>query len=236
MSEFVAGFASRQNAAAIALHRAFSEAPRGFEASNLSFRSAEGPISFAAQGEAGPRHFSPADPNANPTEGWDPFSAQDPLRAAHEAGYAEGLAAGRAEALPDTHNETLLAGLTQAFADGSRVDRERIARELRQTVMHFVTRLVGDIGIAPELLAQRITAASDLLADAAESAMLRVNPDDVALLDELLPKTIFAVGDANVARGSFVLESASTIVEDGPEIWLEQLATAIDRVPVPPAC
>jgi flagellar assembly protein FliH len=30
-----------------------------------------------------------------------------------------------------------------------------------------------------------------------------------------------------------VLESASTIVEDGPELWLEQLAQAIDRVAVP---
>ena len=28
-------------------------------------------------------------------------------------------------------------------------------------------------------------------------------------------------------RGSFVLESASTVVEDGPDLWLDQLATAI---------
>ncbi len=236
MSDFVAGFASRQTAAAVALHRAFSEAPQGFEASNLAFHRGAGPVSFAPQGEAGPKHFSPADPNANPTEGWDPFSAQDPLREAHDAGYAEGLAAARAEAVPDTRNEELLAGLAKALADGGRIDREEIARALRQTVMHFVTRLVGDVGIAPDLLAQRITAASDLLADAAESAMLRVNPEDVALLEGLLPKTVFAVGDAAVARGSFVLESASTIVEDGPELWLEQLALAIDRVPVPPTC
>jgi flagellar assembly protein FliH len=46
---------------------------------------------------------------------------------------------------------------------------------------------------------------------------------------------VFAVGDVHVARGSFVLESASTIVEDGPELWLEQLAQAIDRVAVPTA-
>ncbi|RZM09613.1 MAG: flagellar biosynthesis protein FliH, partial [Sphingomonas sp.] len=88
----------------------------------------------------------------------------------------------------------------------------------------------------PELLGARIETASELLADKAESAMLRVHPDDVALLDGHLPKTIFAVGDATLARGSFVLESASTIVEDGPELWLEQLTQAIDRVSVPPLC
>ena len=63
--------------------------------------------------------------------------------------------------------------------------------------------------------------------------MLRVHPDDVALLEGRLPKSIFAAGDPAVARGSFVLESASTIVEDGPELWLDQLAQAIERVPVP---
>ena len=55
----------------------------------------------------------------------------------------------------------------------------------------------------------------DMLSDAKEAAMLRVHPDDVALLAERLPQTVFPVGDPNVERGGFVLESASTIVEDG---------------------
>ena len=45
----------------------------------------------------------------------------------------------------------------------------------------------------------------------------------------LLPDTIFPVGDAAVARGSFVMEAASTIVEDGPALWMEQLTAAIER-------
>ncbi|MEH3159979.1 MAG: hypothetical protein PGN08_14255 [Sphingomonas taxi] len=61
-----------------------------------------------------------------------------------------------------------------------------------------------------------------------------LHPDDLPLVAASLPKTIFAAGDAALARGSFVLESASTLVEDGPELWLGQLAAAIDRVPVPP--
>ena len=55
------------------------------------------------------------------------------------------------------------------------------------------------------------------------------------LLADALPKSIFAAADPHLARGSFVLESASTVVEDGPALWLDQLAQAMDRVPVP-AC
>ena len=53
------------------------------------------------------------------------------------------------------------------------------------------------------------------------------------LLADALPKSIFAAADPHLARGSFVLESASTLVEDGPDLWLSQLAQAIERVPLP---
>jgi len=95
---------------------------------------------------------------------------------------------------------------------------------------------VGETGVTPDLLAERIESATEMLADSAESALLRVHPDDVPLLEGKLPKTVFAAGDPVLKRGSFVLESASTVVEDGPDHWLEQLAAAIDRIPVPPLC
>ena len=77
---------------------------------------------------------------------------------------------------------------------------------------------------------------SDMLADSAESALLRLHPEDVPFVQGKLPATVFPVGDPHVQRGGFVIESASTIVEDGPDLWLEQLAQAIDRVPIPPVC
>ena len=128
-----------------------------------------------------------------------------------------------------------IPGLATALGSGNRLDRERIAARIRETVLLLVGKLVGEAGVSAELLARRVGTATDLLADSAESALLRVHPDDVALLDGRLPATVFAVGDPAVARGGFVMESASTIVEDGPALWLEQLTTAIDRVAVP-AC
>jgi flagellar assembly protein FliH len=245
MSDFTAGFAVRHKAVAQALEHAFAMPPEGFAPVDLQARAARrsGPVSFSPQ-NLGPKHFEPADPDAKPTEGWDPFEPQasasafvDPIATAHAAGIAEGLALARAEITEaGERDRTLLADLARALRADDRLDRERMARQLRQTVMFLVTKLVGEIGIAPDLLAGRIDAAADILADSAESAMLRVHPDDVALLEGKLPKSVFAVGDAGVARGGFVLESASTIIEDSPDIWLEQLAQAIDRIAMPASC
>ena len=226
---FTAGFAARHAAAAELLQQAFAPTPRAFA-----------PVPVVA---AGPRSFSPADRAANPTAGWNPLDAGappsefiDPVATAHAAGFAEGQAAALAVvAERAVIDRALLTNLTHALSQSGRVDRERIARQIRQTVLHLVTKLVGEAGVSAELLGTRVTAATEMLADAAESALLRLNPDDVALVDGQLPNTVFAVGDAAVARGSFVLESASTVVEDGPDLWLDQLSTAIERVAVPGA-
>lgn len=228
-SDFVAGFAPRHAAAAHALGAAFG-GPIGFA-----------PVDPRTPARSGPRHFSPADRAANPTEGWNPLDPEaepsgfiDPVETARAAGYAEGVAAATAAAQTDAlRDRALLTELAAAIGAGGGLDREAVAQRLRETVLFLVTRLVGETGVSADLLAGRVEAAAELLADASESALLRLHPADVALVEGRLPRNLFAAGDAAVARGSFVLESASTVVEDGPALWLEQLAAAIDRVPVP---
>lgn len=237
MSEFVAGFASRHVAAGEALARAFA-APEGFAQRDVTAR---------VQPTPGPRHFEPASRDAKPTQGWDMFDPEieqpaakpfvDPVATAQASGYAEGLRAAREEAdATTTRDRTLLDTLAQSLAHAHHFDRERFAGQLRRTVLHLVGQLVGEIGVSPDLLARRIGSAADLLADAAESALVRMHPDDVPLVEGRLPATIFAAGDASIARGSFVIESASTIVEDGPERWIEQLSHAIEHMPLPTRC
>lgn len=232
---FVPGLAARSAGIAEALQRAFAP-PEAFAPRDIRPRE-RAPVE--------PRHFAPAEPGHKATEGWDPFDPEpvpeprefvDPIAAARAAGYAEGLAAGRAEAdAAAAQQAALLQQVSAALSQGAHFDRERMAGHLRQTVLHLVARMIGETGVAPDVLAARIEAATDMLADSAESAILRLHPDDVALVEGHLPKTVFPVGDPHVARGGFVIESASTIVEDGPDMWLEQLAQAIDRVPIPPA-
>ncbi|MBX3595298.1 FliH/SctL family protein [Sphingomonas sp.] len=233
MSDFVPGLAARSAGIAEALQRAFAP-PEDFAARDIRPRDPA----------PRPRHFNPAEPGHRSTEGWDPFDPNaehpakefvDPVAAARAAGYAEGLAAGRAEVEAVAQQQAaLLEQVSQSLSGGAHFDRDRMAAHLRQTVLHLVTQMIGEAGVAPDILAARIDAATDMLADSAESAMLRLNPNDLPLVQEHLPKTVFPIGDAEIARGGFVIESASTIVEDGPDLWLEQLAAAIDRVPIPP--
>lgn len=256
MSDFTAGFAARFDAAAQALHLAYSQSDRDFAPADLKARAggrratdrmagAGGPTSFSPQ-PVGPRHFAPADPDTNPTEGWDPLDPTapastpasdyvDPIAVARATAYREGFGAGKEQGEQErARDQALLRALGEELKSAERVDRNLIAARLRQTVLFLVSKMVGDIGIAPDLLARRIEAATDMIADGAEAAVLKLNPDDLPLIAELLPATIHSMADASVARGSFVLESPSTIVEDGPELWLEQLAQAIERVGMPP--
>lgn len=242
MTGFTPGFASRHDAAAAVLGAAFA-LPKPFETFDL--RGGSQPRNFAPQGEGGPRHFTPQDPDSDPTAGWDPLDPNasqpeaagfvDPIAAAHAAGHAEGYAKALAEIAADTGRDRALAdALGDAFGRAASFDRDAFARRLQQTVLTLVARIVGESGVSAELLTNRIEAAADCLADSAESALLRLNPEDVPLVEGRLPKTIFAVADPHMARGSFALESASTVVEDGPDEWLAQLAQAIDRVAMPP--
>ena len=223
---FTPGLAGHVRVAENVLQRAFGQpvnfAPAEVEHIGRRRRATDGP--------AAPRHFSPAD-------GLESFESGDPVADAHAAGFAAGRAAMLEELDAAQGRETaLLDQVSNALAGAAHFDRERMAGHLRQTVLHLVTKMVGEVGIAPDVLSARITAAVDLLADGAESALLRLHPDDVALVEGRLPSSVFPVGDPHVQRGGFVIESASTIVEDGPDLWLEQLASAIDRVPIPPAC
>ena len=252
-SGFVAGFAARHDTAAQLLAHAFAP-PMGFAAADIRDRVAAAPrrtTGFAPQGATptpppsaptpGPKHFSPADKDSNPTEGWDPLDPAseteqflDPLAAAHAAGYAEGLAAAAAASQSDSaRDHALLGRLAEALGTATHVDREAMATKLRQTVLTLVRQIVGEVGVSANHLIERIDAAADLLADGAESAILRMHEADIALVEGKLPKAVFPVADAQVERGGFILESASTVVEDGPSLWLEQLGAAIETVPVP---
>ena len=196
----------------------------------------------------GPRHFRPADPNHNPTAGWDPFdptSGQaaadptqrlDPLAAVRAEGYASGVEAARQIDMTNANDQSAaLDNLTAALARINGFDREALASQLRQTVLFLVTRVIGEAGISPDLLTARVEAAVALLADNAEPALLRLNPEDLPLVEGRLPERVFAIADKGVERGGLLIETKSTAIEDGPSAWLAQLAAAIERTALPGA-
>lgn len=213
-----------------------------------------------SEAEAGPppepRHFRPANPGMNPTAGWDPFDPlgekaraapppadpepapppPDPLALARAEGYADGLAAAeRIAAEKAAADHQAVEALARRLADLVAVERDALAARLRQTVLHLVGQLVGEVGIAADRLAPRIAAAAALLAESSEAASLRLHPADLKLLEGRLPPRLLAIADDGLERGAFRLETRQSAIEDGPATWLAQLATAIERVPLPEA-
>lgn len=247
--DFAAGFVARHDPKAQAQLALIAHDP--FAPADLKARATRGRKSVADGAEGaeptprsfspkpvGPRHFSP-EPEIDDADidepAPDPASFIDPIEHARASGFGEGVAHGRALAEADGERDAaLIARLGAALSAPDRIDRDALARHLRDTVLMLVTRMVGEVGVAAEVLAARVDAAAALLADSAESAVLRLHPDDMTLVKDKLPQTIFATADPALERGNFVLEGAATLVEEGPELWLAQLATAIERVPLPP--
>jgi flagellar assembly protein FliH len=201
-----------------------------------------GPVGFSPAPE--PKHFRPADPGFKPTAGWDPFDplgdkpktdiGSDAIDAARAEGFAEGMAtAERMAAERGEADAQALARIAAVLEATAAFDRDALASCLRQTVLALVTRLVGEAGVSAELLTGRIEAAVALIADTAEPAILRLNPEDLKLLEGHVPAPLLAVQDPAIERGGFRVETRSTAIEDGPSAWLNQLAAALDRAALP---
>lgn len=237
MSDGSAGNGDARAVDAAALGVAMSGMKRGF--------SAFAPVHFSPAPE--PKHFRPANPGTNPTEGWDPFDPLgekagvatdvfDPVEAARAAAFAEGMAAAermaadRGEA--DAQALGQLVGLLEMM---SAFDRDALASRLRQTVLFLVTRLVGEVGVSSDLLTQRIEAAVGLLSDHSEMAQLRLNPADLVMVDGHQPARVTLIADEAIGRGGFRIETRATSVEDSPTAWLAQLSAALDRAALPDA-
>ncbi len=147
--------------------------------------------------------------------------------------WADGHAAGFAEA------ETAAADLAghEAAARGklelslARLDAE-LAEALRQRLLATVEVLCG-AAIAPlaldkTLLATRVARAAAMLARADDERVLRLHPDDLALIAAQLPDGLPVLADPALERGGLRVETSNGGVEDGPEQWRRAITEALN--------
>ncbi len=135
--DFVVGLSARHSDAAIRLSRSFADREPGFAPADLIARI-KSAFGRDTEAEPQPRSYAPADPETNPTEGWNPLDANaepapfiDPAevarQAGHDEGYAAGLAAARAEAAATAERDrALLAGLADAVGAQGHVARRHV--------------------------------------------------------------------------------------------------------------
>lgn len=163
---------------------------------------------------------APAAPPAPPPE--------DPVAQAWADGHAAGLAEAQAEAEARRMAEDEARGRIElALARLDAAQEEVLRQRLTATVTALCEAALAPLALDGDALARRVARAAALLARADDQAVLRLHPDDLALLGARLPAGLPVEPDPALERGALRLEGAAGGIEDGPAQWRRALAEAL---------
>ena len=154
--------------------------------------------------------------------------AEDPATQAFAAGYAQGAADAEAafsEAI--AAQDAARARIELAFG---RIDADLLRdleARLRETVLALCAPLLGEFAADPAALARRVETAAAMLARAADERVIRLHPEDLALVGARLPEDWHFEPDPGLERGALRIEGVAGGVEDGPATWSRALSEAL---------
>lgn len=151
----------------------------------------------------------------------------DPVVEAYQRGYREGAAMAAEEARrAEAERDAARVEIELAFGRLDEDDAARLGDRLRQTVLALCEAAVLPLAVDPKGLAARVERAVSMLQRAQDERVVRLHPDDLALVANLLPATLKVEPDASVERGGLRIETADGGIEDGPGHWRRYLAEA----------
>lgn len=169
----------------------------------------------------------PAPPDPDPDPEPEP-AAPDPLAEAEARAYAQGEAAGRAAA--EAAGEALDArrrALRLTFRALDEAAAAALAEDLAATVLALCEGVLGEAALDPARLRARCGAAARRIGGAAETLVLHLHPDDIALLDEEGRAGLRLAPDPTLERGSVVIAGPEGSIADGPAEWRRAIAAAV---------
>jgi flagellar assembly protein FliH len=155
---------------------------------------------------------------------------EDPLAIAYAAGYAAGAAEAQARADDCARAEAAAReGLALSFARLDRDLGEELRQRLRDTVAALCEAAIAPLALDEDALMRRIERAVSLLARADDERLIRLHPEDVALLSPRFAADWQVLPDRTLARGALRIETPNGGVEDGPELWRRAIAEALHQ-------
>lgn len=156
----------------------------------------------------------------------------DPARIEADA-FAAGFEEGRRVAMVEAEGERAqLVRLVEALGVLQPEEPAALGELLAETVDRLVRQIVGEVTIDGAILSDRAHAAAALIAEEAAPGRMRLHPDDALRLgNAAIP--VEMVADPALAPGTVLLETRDGWIEDGPDVGLEKLRVALDRLGVP---
>jgi flagellar assembly protein FliH len=191
--------------------------------------TAPGWLALLGEGETfreAPLFGAPEEPAPDPPmpEGEEPDPHAEALARAHADGLAAGRAAAEAEGEARAARQRALRLTFRALDEAA---MEVLADDLAATVLHLCEGVLGDAARDPDALRERCIAAARRIGGAADTLVLHLHPDDIALLGEEALEAMRLVPDPALEPGSVVIEGAEGTVSDGPAEWRRAIAAAL---------
>lgn len=152
----------------------------------------------------------------------------DPVEEARARGYAEGEAAGRAAAWAEAEDRAARQrALRLTFRALDEAALGVLAEDLAATVAALCDGVLAGAATDREGLLARCHAAARRIGGAAESLVLHLHPEDIALIGEAGLEGWRVTPDAGLERGSVLIEGPEGSVSDGPAEWRRAIAAAV---------
>lgn len=152
----------------------------------------------------------------------------DPIADAWAEGYARGMGdAQEAAAQIIAEQEAARAKIELSLAKLDTAMQDDLRDRLRETVQTLCEAAIAPAALDPDGLVRRVEVAAAMLARAQDERVIRLHPEDLALIAARLPEDWHFVPDAALERGAVRVEGAAGGVEDGPEHWRQAIAEAL---------
>lgn len=187
---------------------------------------------FLAQGGRGEGafardlRFTPAAVAPRPVE--HEAAAPDPLASAYADGYAAGVAEANAAAeAREMIDEAARRHFGFSFAKLDADLAEQLRDKMHQTVTALCESVLHPLALDAGALARRVETAAAMFMRADDERVIRLHPEDLALVAGKLPPDWQFVPDAALERGALRVESASGGIEDGPVQWRAAITEAL---------
>ncbi len=158
----------------------------------------------------------------------EPEEGEDPVSAAWAEGYARGMGdAQEAAAQIIAEREAAASKIELSLARLDAAMQVDLKDRLRETVEALCEAAIAPAALDPVGLTRRVERAAAMLARVQDERVIRLHPEDLALIAARLPEDWHFEPDATLDRGAVRVEGATGGIEDGPAQWRAAITEAL---------